>query len=128
MSKPPDAHAHAHAHADVNGVSVKASDVDPSDEVDVNRATTPAEHTAGLPPEIRMGQDITRGLRHLPEAEAAEQIATHLRKFWEPRMRRALVQRVRKGDPRIDPLLDQAVRQYIVGDIDQTEVSEPSGG
>lgn len=75
-----------------------------------------------------MGRDIARGLRHLPEAEATEQIATHLRKFWEPRMRRALVQRLRKGDARIDPLLEQAVRQYIQGDIDRSEVSEPSGG
>ncbi len=81
-----------------------------------------------LPPEIRLGEDITRNLAHLPPEDAGEQIATHLRKFWDPRMRRALVERVRQGDPRVGPLLTRAVHDYLEGDIDRAEVAEPSGG
>jgi len=81
-----------------------------------------------LPPEIRMGGDVSRALAHLPPEEASEQIATHLRKFWEPRMRQALIDRVRQGDGRVDPLLADAVHDFLVGDIDREEVSEPSGG
>lgn len=83
---------------------------------------------AGLPPEIRLGQDITRALAHLPTEDASEQIATHLRKFWDPRMRQALIQRVREDDPRVVPLLASAVHDYLDGDIDRAEVAKPSGG
>ncbi|MGB3762222.1 MAG: formate dehydrogenase subunit delta, partial [Ornithinimicrobium sp.] len=67
-------------------------------------------------------------LRHLPPEEAAEQIATLLRTFWEPRMRSALIGRVRVGDERIHPLGVSAVHDYLAGDIDRAEVAEPSGG
>ncbi|MGB7449551.1 MAG: formate dehydrogenase subunit delta [Ornithinimicrobium sp.] len=83
---------------------------------------------SSLPPEIRMGSDVTRALAHLPPDEASEQIATHLRKFWEPRMRQALIDRVRTQDERVEPLLASAVHDYLDGDIDREEVSEPSGG
>ncbi|MGB3763197.1 MAG: formate dehydrogenase subunit delta [Ornithinimicrobium sp.] len=80
------------------------------------------------PSEIRMSHDIARHLKHLPSDEAAEQVATHLRKFWEPRMRSALIARVRDGDERIDPLVVREVHDYLAGDIDRVEVAEPSGG
>lgn len=81
-----------------------------------------------LPAEIRMGNDIARALHHLPADAAAEAVATHLKKFWEPRMRRALVERVRAGDPRVDELLALAAERYLAGQIDRAEVAEPSGG
>lgn len=81
-----------------------------------------------LPAEIRMGNDIARALHHLPEDEAKEAVATHLTKFWEPRMRRALVERVRAGDPRVDPLLAHAAERFLAGEVDRAEVAEPSGG
>ncbi len=80
------------------------------------------------PSEIRMGRDIARHMSHLDPADASEQIATHLRKFWPPRMRRALVALVCAEDERVDPLLVSAVRDYLAGDIDRAEVAEPSGG
>ncbi|MGB3257593.1 MAG: formate dehydrogenase subunit delta [Ornithinimicrobium sp.] len=80
------------------------------------------------PSEIRMSHDIARHLRHLPPEEAAEQVATHLRKFWEPRMRSALIARVREDDDRVDPLVVSAVHDYLAGDVDRAEVAEPSGG
>jgi formate dehydrogenase subunit delta len=81
-----------------------------------------------LPPEIRMGNDIARALRHLPDDEAAEAVATHLKKFWEPRMRRALVDRVLAGDPRVDSVLGAAAKRYLGGQVDRAELAEPSGG
>ena len=84
--------------------------------------------TDGLPAEIRMGNDIARALHHLPDDDAEVAVATHLTKFWEPRMRRALVERVRAGDPRVDPLLAQATERYLAGAVDRAEVAEPSGG
>lgn len=81
-----------------------------------------------LPSDIRMTADIARHLRHLPPDEAAEQIATHLRKFWAPPMRQALIERVREGDDRVDPLVVSAVHDYLAGDIDRAEVAKPSGG
>ncbi len=81
-----------------------------------------------LPPVIRMGNDIARALHHLPDDEAAEAVATHLKKFWEPRMRRALVDLVRAGDPRVDALLVAATDRYLSGQVDRAEVAEPSGG
>lgn len=92
-----------------------------------DEGSTTSEH-ADLPPEIRLGHDIARHLAHLPTEDASEQIATHLRKFWDPRMRKALVQRVREDDPRVEPLLASAVHDYLDGDIDRAEVAEPSGG
>ncbi len=75
-----------------------------------------------------MSRDIARHMGHLDPINASEQIATHLRKFWPPRMRRALVQMVRSGDDRVDPLVVSAVDDYLAGDIDRAEVAEPSGG
>lgn len=83
---------------------------------------------SGEPAEIRMSRDIARHLTHLEPEEASEQLATHLRKFWPPVMRRTLVQLVRDGDARIDPLIVSAVHDYLAGDIDRAEVAKPSGG
>ena len=38
------------------------------------------------PAVVRMGHDLVRNLEHLPEERAAMEIATHIRKFWGPRM------------------------------------------
>jgi formate dehydrogenase subunit delta len=84
--------------------------------------------SARLPAEIRLGNDICRAFCHLPQDAAAAAVATHLKKFWDPRMRRALVERVREGDARIDPLLAAATASYLGGQVDRAEVAEPSGG
>jgi formate dehydrogenase subunit delta len=80
------------------------------------------------PPEIRLGDDVARAFAHYPADRGAQEVATHLRKFWEPRMRAAIIARVAEGDPRVDPLLTQAVRAYLADDVDTAEVAEPSGG
>jgi formate dehydrogenase subunit delta len=83
---------------------------------------------AGVPPVVRLGHDLVRNFEALPPEKAAVEIATHIRKFWEPRMRHELVARVRWGDTSLHPLLVRAAEDLVDGDIDRAEVEEPSGG
>jgi formate dehydrogenase subunit delta len=79
------------------------------------------------PAEIRMGEDIARAMAHLPPTEAAEEVATHLRKFWAPPMRQALLGLVDGGEP-VSVTLAAGVEAYRRGQIDRAELREPSGG
>jgi formate dehydrogenase subunit delta len=81
-----------------------------------------------IPPEIRLGNDIARQFAHLPEREAVERIATHIEKFWDPRMRRRLAALADPADPDIDPLVLQAVSRLVVDHIGQVELGLSSGG
>lgn len=102
--------------------SVAAADDVATDEVEADELARDHE-----PSEIRMGNDIARALAYLGD-EAPEQVATHIRKFWDPRMRSRLIDLARDGDPRISELLAAAVADYLAGEIDQAEVAKPSGG
>jgi formate dehydrogenase subunit delta len=66
--------------------------------------------TTTAPPERRMANDIAAQFRHLPTDEAAEAVAGHLRRFWDPRMRARLVALVDSGADGLDPLVVVAVR------------------
>jgi formate dehydrogenase subunit delta len=61
-----------------------------------------------ISPEARMGNDIARQFTHLPPAEAAERIAAHIERFWDPRMRVALEALVAEGDDSLDPVVVDA--------------------
>lgn len=80
------------------------------------------------PPVVRLGHDLVRNFEALPPEKAAEEIATHIRKFWEPRMRHELLARVRRGDTSLHPLLVRAAEDLVDGDVDRQEVEAPSGG
>ena len=82
----------------------------------------------GVPPVVRLGHDLVRNFEALPPEKAAVEIATHIRKFWEPRMRHELVARVRWGDTSLHPLLVRAAEDLVDGDVDRAELEEPSGG
>lgn len=86
------------------------------------------EERAGWPPEIRLAYDIARNLSWMDHDEHTEAVATHIRKFWEPRMRRDLALRVREGDPRVPLVVAEAVARYLQDDIDRAEIAEPSAG
>ncbi len=88
--------------------------------------TGPTGH--GEPPVVRLGHDLVRNFEALPPDKAAVEIATHIRKFWEPRMRHELVARVRWGDTSLHPLLVLAAGDLVDGEVDRSEVKEPSGG
>jgi formate dehydrogenase subunit delta len=82
----------------------------------------------GEPPVVRLGHDLVRNFEALPPEKAAVEIATHIRKFWEPRMRQELLARIRWGDTTLHPLLVRAAEDLLDGDVDRAEVKEPSGG
>jgi formate dehydrogenase subunit delta len=64
----------------------------------------------GVPPEPRMANDIAANLGHLPSDRAAEEIAGHIGRFWDPRMRTRLVAFVDAGADGLDPLVVAAVK------------------
>ncbi|MGL5817845.1 MAG: formate dehydrogenase subunit delta [Phycicoccus sp.] len=82
----------------------------------------------GLPPVVRLGNDLVRNFEHLSPEKAAVELATHIKKFWEPRMRHELMTRVRHGDTDLPPLLVRAAEDLVDGDVDSEEVRRPSGG
>ncbi|QIM21236.1 formate dehydrogenase subunit delta [Phycicoccus sp. HDW14] len=84
--------------------------------------------SGSVPPVVRLGLDLVRNFESLPGEKAAEEIATHIKKFWEPRMRHELLARVRRGETDLHPLLVRAAEDLVDGDIDRAEVREPSGG
>lgn len=81
-----------------------------------------------VPPVVRLGHDLVRNFEALPDDRAATEIATHIRKFWEPRMRQELLARIRWGDSTLHPLLVRAAEDLVDGDVDRSEIREPSGG
>ncbi|WP_392545125.1 formate dehydrogenase subunit delta [Oryzobacter telluris] len=83
---------------------------------------------SGEPPVVRLGRDLVRNFESLPPDKAASEIATHIRKFWEPRMRQDLLARVRARSADLPPLLVSAAEHLVDGDVDREEVKQPSGG
>jgi formate dehydrogenase subunit delta len=61
-------------------------------------------------PEIRLAGDIAVQFHHRPAEEAATAIAEHIRQFWDPRMRRALLTEIDAG-AETDLLVVAAVAQ-----------------
>ncbi|WP_258572829.1 formate dehydrogenase subunit delta [Streptomyces sp. KM273126] len=66
--------------------------------------------TATVPPERRMANDIAANLGHLPGEQAAEAVAGHIGRFWDPRMRTRLYEFVDAGANGLDPLVVAAVK------------------
>jgi formate dehydrogenase subunit delta len=60
-------------------------------------------------PVLRLAGEIAAQFAHRPEAEAAGAMAEHIRQFWDPRMRRALVAAVDAGSD-ADPAVLAAAR------------------
>ena len=58
---------------------------------------------------VRMANDIGKFFATQGEARAVEGIATHLRKFWTPRMRAEIIAHAETGGAGLDELPRQAV-------------------
>ncbi|MEU6117067.1 formate dehydrogenase subunit delta [Streptomyces sp. NPDC047117] len=56
-----------------------------------------------------MANDIARAFRHLPDDQAAEAVASHLRRFWDPRMRTRLSRFAAEGAAGLSPEVMAAV-------------------
>ena len=63
---------------------------------------------------VHMANQIGSFFQAMPDAtEAREGIATHLRKFWEPRMRELILQRAQQGEASgLDALVLQALQEH----------------
>lgn len=56
------------------------------------------------PPHVRMANEIAVQFTHRPLDEAAQAVAAHMRTFWEPRMRTALLEHLAAGGAELDPI------------------------
>lgn len=62
---------------------------------------------------IRMANRIGDFFEAMPDrAEALDGIATHIRRFWEPRMRREFIAIVDAGAPGVKDVVLEAVRAH----------------
>lgn len=62
---------------------------------------------------VRMANRIGQFFEAMPDrAEALEGIATHLQKFWEPRMRRSFLAHVDAGGAGVMEIVEEAVRVH----------------
>ena len=64
---------------------------------------------------LRLATDIAAQFRYLPDDVAAEKIATHIRMFWDPRMRAQLRELVADGGTDLDPLVVEAAGRVDAG-------------
>ena len=56
-------------------------------------------------PALRLAGDIAAQFRHLPEAEAADRVAHHIRLFWDPRLQTQLQEVVAAAGSDVDPVV-----------------------
>jgi formate dehydrogenase subunit delta len=57
------------------------------------------------PAEIRMVNDIVVNLHYLPTEQAAAAVADHVKRFWDPRMKRRLIELVAAESEDLDPVV-----------------------
>jgi formate dehydrogenase subunit delta len=58
---------------------------------------------------VTMANQIAAFFRSYPHEEAVESVATHIRQFWDPRMRRTLLAHVEAGGEGLEALVLEAV-------------------
>jgi len=62
---------------------------------------------------IRMANQIGSFFESMPDrAEASRDIAIHIKKFWDPRMRRAMLAMVDSGEHELSPLVLAAINEH----------------
>jgi formate dehydrogenase subunit delta len=60
--------------------------------------------TTHTPPHIRLANEISAQFKHHDPAAAAQEIAHHIRAFWDPRMRAKLIADASAPGNGLDPL------------------------
>jgi formate dehydrogenase subunit delta len=58
-----------------------------------------------------MANQIGRFFAHQPHAQAVASTADHLRRFWDPRMREAILSAPAASADKLDPLVREAVER-----------------
>ena len=62
---------------------------------------------------INMANQIGTFYETMPDREEARRdLVTHLKKFWDPRMRRAFLARIDSGDHHLNPMVLSAVQEH----------------
>ena len=62
---------------------------------------------------IEMANQIAAFYGSEPDLDAASAgVAEHIARFWDPRMRRILLEQARSGNAAIDPLVGRALREH----------------
>jgi formate dehydrogenase subunit delta len=64
---------------------------------------------------VYMANQIGRYFRSQGPDEAVAGTADHIKKFWDPRMRAAILRHVEAGGVGLEPLVRQAIAQLKVG-------------
>jgi formate dehydrogenase subunit delta len=59
--------------------------------------------SAGVPPYVRLANEIAAQFAHRSPADAATAIANHLKATWDPRMRQDLISHASSGATDLDP-------------------------
>ena len=59
---------------------------------------------------ISMANQIADFFQAYPEAEAVEGVATHIQKFWDPRMRKGIFAHLKAGDTGLKPIALKALQ------------------
>jgi formate dehydrogenase subunit delta len=67
--------------------------------------------SGGVPPYVRLANEIAAQFAHRPPADAATAIANHMKAVWDPRMKEALVAHVASGATDLDPAAALAAQQ-----------------
>jgi len=63
-----------------------------------------------VPPHVRLVNEVAEQFGHKPLEVAAAAVAVHLRDFWEPRMKKALLEHVAAGGEGLDPVALRAAQ------------------
>jgi formate dehydrogenase subunit delta len=58
---------------------------------------------------VYMANQIGKFFAHQPEDKAVASIADHLKRFWDPRMRKAIFEHLAAGGQGLDPLALKAI-------------------
>jgi formate dehydrogenase subunit delta len=59
--------------------------------------------STGVPPYVRLANEIAAQFAHRSPTEAATAIANHIKTVWDPRMKQALVDHADSGATDLDP-------------------------
>ncbi|MFO1123593.1 MAG: formate dehydrogenase subunit delta [Hyphomicrobiales bacterium] len=66
---------------------------------------------------VRMANQIASFYHGYPEAEASREIADHINRFWEPRMREELLDHLAQGGKGLAPVVVAAAAQIHKPDM-----------
>ena len=67
--------------------------------------------STGLPPQVRLANEIAIQFAHIPFADGVQRVATHIHSFWEPRMLASLLAYIDAGGTDLDPLAAAAAER-----------------